>query len=269
MYVRDGESTFARALETCSWVALHRSSSRRGDRAARARAAGKGVYLYSLVDGWTPSRWRAELTTITAEAIALGADGIICDPEGGWSGDYTQARALGAALAGVSRASGLSVGVTSYPAWGGRRHLLAGIADADVWVSPQCYYKDTAWGDNGSGLGNIRRWIEAWGETGRAVVPGVSCWQWASVPATADAWARYFGAFPPVRGAIGWPISGPSGVVLAAWQAFRPSPVPAPVDEALSDLERIASKAGVDLGTLAALLGGAVVLLLAVFFATR
>jgi hypothetical protein len=173
---------------------------------ARARELGGEVWLYSTPNEWRPTRaaferstdrtWQEGLARIVERALAAGADGIIADPEGGWTGAHDgEAEQLGRALAEVS--SQLRVGVTSYPSWAGLEPCARAAGDR-VFGSVQIYGRDANSAEAFAGWFN--RWHRAFGSR-----LGLSIAGWYATEAHRGSGFRaYLERLPRASSAIAW-----------------------------------------------------------------
>jgi len=188
-------------------------NARRADRldlAAQARAGGAQVWMYTTPEGWQLSSWRAELERVQRAAQDARADGIMANPESGWTGGAVQREgtALGQALAAASLERG--VALTSYPAWAGLASTAAASGSA---VSGQVQIYGRSAMDAETFARWYASWVAAWGEprTGLAVAG------WPSVPALEQraGYARYLSMLPR-----------PSSRSVSAWTAAGSAPAP-------------------------------------------
>lgn len=170
----------------------------------RAHELGLHSYLYALPEDWVPSRWQATLEREYERAVALGMQGIVADPEGGWGSAHArEATELGAGLASAAR--GLhSVGITSYPTWRYADEVAAESDRAGVWGSPQLYGILEPASDS-----ELYRRSLRWRQLFSQVVPSLAAW--GRDPSDQ---ALYLQTFNDESGAILWQSTNGSGTAI-------------------------------------------------------
>lgn len=261
LYIRDPEGTFEAALATCQWAAIQPG----GKLAARVtvlRDREIPFWIYTTPGQWTPSRGIAECDRLASIARETGAQGFFLDrepaPRQGDPANQEYARALGRKALEHVR-GGLSVIATSYPTWPELAAFMT-ASEGQVPGSPQPYALAVY---HQRGPGWISDVFGYWRERGaRTIIPSLSAGIWEKdgfrPPDDLAFWRTYYGAVPDARAAIGWPISGPTGNVLAAWREYTPSVIPVEGDRLVSAAERTL---GLPIEAIAGLLGTLAVLL--------
>lgn len=191
--LRPDPFSYLRALRV-QWVGLNPLSLGRSlaTVVGQCKRAGFRVWLYATPSAWMPYNWRATLADFVEAALASKADGIIADPETDWPSEPDQAAvALRDELVNVRRATGLSIGLTTYP-----DHRHADVwAHRALWGSPQTYDRHNTLGPD-----YPRRFIARWkARPWLAVIPSLALWN-----KTPEQQAAYLRTVPKVRGAIFW-----------------------------------------------------------------
>jgi hypothetical protein len=203
------------------FVALNAARSDLRAQATVARARGQEVWLYSMPSEWRPGVWRDSIASIGERARAIGAVGVIADPENGWPELSATVRRrelaeLGAALAAA--AASTRVGVTSYPMLPDLRSLADGCGTR-VFGSPQLY------GRTATDAPTLRGWYDRWRDAGFGprLVPSIAAWASSSQLETPEGYRRYLDALPRAGGAIGWRATGPmQRHIAAALASYEP-----------------------------------------------
>jgi hypothetical protein len=185
--------------------------------AADAKALGP-TWLYSGPSAWAPANWRAELERIVALAVRLDVDGIIADPENGWTQqDEAEARALGAALRSV--AGSTRVGITSFPGLPVLAPLADAVGDA-AWGCVQIY------GRASTSPAAFRAWWERWADVfGERLCLAIAGWVPSDAPelGSAEGFGRYLDSLPRSQAAIAWTV--PEGMpehIATALATYEP-----------------------------------------------
>lgn len=167
-----GHGIYARALgfdylRQFDHVAIQYTRTGSGELARALIDAGLDVYAFDGPSAWTPNGWRATLPRILAWAKAVGAEGILPDPEDLWRAARAEQMAeLGRALR--EAASETKVCITSFPLLP-LRETLAKETRGYVSASPQLYAK-------GRPASAIKAWFDHWEDLwgAGAIVPSVS-----------------------------------------------------------------------------------------------
>lgn len=194
-----------------SWVAVQGAASNYAHVAAQAKAAGKRVWIYAMPASFTPQAWRDGLAMLLVRGAEIGADGIIVDPENGWSASDNQAlSAFGAAL--QDAATQTRVGITSFPSWGPLAGLAQAAGDACFGI-PQIYGQQGAFTQSEIDA-QWSRWRTSFGTR---LIPAFAMWVPADHEEMADpaTYNAYLTRLPAAGGAIGW-MSGPIPVHMLA-----------------------------------------------------
>lgn len=200
------------------------------EQGAAARARGLDVWIFSGPDYWRPENWRAEARRIEERAVALGATGIIIDPENGWAGrdqSVTNAqrraefRAMGEWARDVSKRRGLRVGVTSFPMMPDIG-VMAEAAGGALFGAPQLYDLNEPETDE-----TLRAWFERWraifGPRLAICVPAWAAGERHRTEAGMRAYLDTLARVAPVPGAIAWPEGIPiPAYILRALASYEP-----------------------------------------------
>lgn len=167
-----GHGIYARALgieylRRFDNVAIQYTRTGSGELARALLADGVDVYAFDGPAAWRPSDWRRTLPDILSWARAVGATGILPDPEDAWRGARAeQMSQLGRALR--EAAAELPVCITAFPLLP-HRQALAAETKGYVSASPQLYAK-------GHPASALKAWFDHWEDLwgAGAVVPSVS-----------------------------------------------------------------------------------------------
>lgn len=200
-----------------AWVAIVADANYAADVGA-ARAAGKQVWLYSMPGAFLPGQWRDGLANLIAKAAAVGAEGIIVDPENGWDASHAgEIPAFGQALQDAAQVT--RVGITSYPSWGPIVALAQASGDACFGV-PQIYGQPGAF----TQAEIDSQWSRWRGAFGTRLIPALAAWIPDSSPtlATAEGYAAYLARIPRAGGAIVWTTGQIPVHMMDALQRYSP-----------------------------------------------
>lgn len=183
-------------------------------------------WLYSGPFQWLPEgvrstiggarSWKQELPRIAQQARDTGARGFVADPENGWP-DLSprerdvQADELRRSL--LDNATGLSVGLTSYPLFPARRTIAQAAGDR-IFGMPQLYAK-------GRPPEAIRQWHREWSQLFRDVVPAVSAWVSDDSISDLEGYRAYLSSIPASPGLAGWTTGEGPAWMMSAFKEFE------------------------------------------------
>lgn len=161
-------------------------------------------WLFQGPDAWRPETWRATLAAQLAAVRALGATGIIANPEAGWErASREEKEAFGAALRAASFET--RIGVVTIPSWG-PFEIVARAAGRGVWWSMELYSQSAR---EAMVPALWARWTAI---VGRRLIPTLAGFD---PPADSDGtldtpegYSRYLDSIPRTGGAIVWAVHG-------------------------------------------------------------